>query len=449
MVRSALTAVVAAAALAGSALAADGVKGTRDAKCPADAPCCGLYGDCGVGAFCLGGCDVTMSHSVKSCVPNPMCKSGKYKLDSLDDVQSIDKYLGDNSKINWQSQGQPVKYNDALLLTMAEGTVGTLLASTFYVWFGKICAKMTTSQGKGVVTAFIMMSDVKDEIDFEWVGTDINNAQSNWYSQGVTDYTNGKNLTVEPDTVGRVHEYCIDWTPDELTWLIDGKEARTVKKSDTFNKTADRYDYPQTPSRIMLSLWPAGLASNAKGTIDWAGGEIDWNSKYMQNSYYYAMVEEVTVECYDPPSNAKKNGNKSYKYTDDVVSQDTIELSNDHVVLGSLEGTGEKPGSASKSSSGPAPTKTKSVAMVPGGNPGGGLRQEATATEAAGSSQTGGSQSSGGSDGGLGSDAGDTSFSQTNDNTASGASLTLQPTLAKVGGSALAIVIAILGLLVL
>ena len=117
-----------------------------------------------------------------------MCKSADYTLDSLDDVQTIDKYLGDSSKINWQSQGKPVTYDadKSLLLTMAEGTVGTLLASTHYVWYGKICATMTTSQGKGVVTAFIMMSDARDEIDFEWVGTDIKNAQSNFYSQGVT-----------------------------------------------------------------------------------------------------------------------------------------------------------------------------------------------------------------------------------------------------------------------
>lgn len=147
-----------------------------------------MYGDCGIGAFCLGGCDITMSHSIKSCVPNPICKSGDYKMNSLDDVQDIGKYLGDNSKINWQSQGKPIKYKDeGLLLTMSEDSSGTLLASTFYVWYGKICAKMTSSQGRGVVTAFIMMSDVKDEIDFEWIGTDINTVQSNYYSQGVTD----------------------------------------------------------------------------------------------------------------------------------------------------------------------------------------------------------------------------------------------------------------------
>ena len=80
----------------------------------------------------------------------------------------------------------PSSGKKSTLLTMAEGTVGTLLASTHYVWYGKICAKATTAQGKGVVTAFILMSDVKDEIDFEWIGVDTGHVQSNFYSQGVT-----------------------------------------------------------------------------------------------------------------------------------------------------------------------------------------------------------------------------------------------------------------------
>jgi hypothetical protein len=133
-----------------------------------------------------------MSHSLDSCVPGHVCKSGTYSLDSLDNVQTIDKYLGDASKIDWQSQGMPAIFEDpktgkkSTLLTMAKGTVGTLLASTHYVWYGKICSKATTAQGKGVVTAFILMSDVKDEIDFEWIGVDVNDVQSNFYSQGVT-----------------------------------------------------------------------------------------------------------------------------------------------------------------------------------------------------------------------------------------------------------------------
>jgi beta-glucanase (GH16 family) len=81
-----------------------------------------------------------------------------------------------------------VVYNkDSILLTMAPDTVGTLMSSTHYVWYGKVSATLTTSQGAGVVTAFILMSDAKDEIDFEFVGVDTQHVQSNYYFQGITN----------------------------------------------------------------------------------------------------------------------------------------------------------------------------------------------------------------------------------------------------------------------
>lgn len=449
MLRNAFTAAVAASALAGSAFAQTC---TRDSKCPKDTPCCGLYGQCGVGAFCLGGCDPTMSTTFDSCVPNPVCKSGTYNFNDLNDVQSIDKYLGDSSKINWQAQGNPVKYpSGGVALTMAEGTVGTLLASTFYVWYGKICATMSTSQGQGVVTAFIMMSDVKDEIDFEFIGNDVNNAQSNWYSQGVTNYLNMEKLKVSPDTVSKTHEYCIDWSEDELSWSVDGNQGRTVKRSDSWNATAGRFDFPQTPSRIMLSLWPAGLPSNGKGTIEWAGGEIDWNSKYMTNGMYAALVTKVSVDCYDAPSGTKSTGSKSYKYTDEMPTNNTVEMTNDIVVLGSLMDTGDEPGStASASKSSSAAKATKLVNMVPGGNPGGGARQETpvaasnTAQATSGSSDSGSTGTSGSSDSSSGSSSGSSGWSQGDTGNTGSA-----PSLAKISGSTIAIVFAIFGLLVL
>lgn len=70
---------------------------------------------------------------------------------------------------------------------MPEDSVGTLLASTSYVWYGQVSATLKTSRGRGVVTAFILLSDVKDEIDFEFVGADLNVAQSNYYFQGITN----------------------------------------------------------------------------------------------------------------------------------------------------------------------------------------------------------------------------------------------------------------------
>jgi len=100
---------------------------------------------------------------------------------------SKDQYLGDPTKTDWVMDGQAVIYQDTVLLTMAPNTVGTVLATSTYMWYGNVRARFRTSRGQGVVTAFILLSDVKDEIDYEFVGVELTTAQSNYYSQGITD----------------------------------------------------------------------------------------------------------------------------------------------------------------------------------------------------------------------------------------------------------------------
>ena len=150
------------------------------------------YGECGVGAYCLGGCDVQFSYSLDSCVPAPVCKSEDYKLTSLDGIVANTKYLGDATTADWVSSGTPLQGPDkeSVILTLSEdgqSGSGTLMASSHYVWYGKISATMKSSRGAGVVSAFILLSDVKDEIDFEFVGADLETAQSNFYFQGITN----------------------------------------------------------------------------------------------------------------------------------------------------------------------------------------------------------------------------------------------------------------------
>lgn len=106
---------------------------------------------------------------------------------------------------------------------------------------------------------------------------------------------------------------------------------RTQKKSDTTN---DRY--PQTPSRVQFSVWPAGVTGASQGvrrrslplssrresvtnrssllpsllpflppslpyrqTIDWAGGMIDWNaSEYTSRGYFATYIKWISIDCY-------------------------------------------------------------------------------------------------------------------------------------------------------
>ncbi|KAI9755775.1 MAG: hypothetical protein M4579_004138 [Chaenotheca gracillima] len=373
-------------------------------KCPDNLPCCSQYGQCGVGAYCLGGCDPLFSNSLDSCVPEPACQSKNYKFNSLDRVVDKSKYLGDASKADFVADGNAnMLGKDAVLLTLQEDTTGTLLASTSYVWYGKVSARLKTSHGRGVVTAFILLSDVKDEIDFEFVGADLETAQSNYYFQGITDYDNEENITLS-NTFENYHTYEIDWTPDQITWSIDGQVGRTKKKSETWNSTANRYDFPQTPARVQLSLWPAGLPSNGKGTVDWSGGQIQWDGEnYSPPGYYYASVTEVDIQCYDPPDGARKSGSKSYIYDDEAGTNNTVEITGKQTVLKSLIGTGTnmsaelpKPKSSGTASSDASATSLADV-TIPGQKGGGGGGADG---------QRGGGGSSDSSSGNSGSDSG-------------------------------------------
>lgn len=118
-------------------------------------------------------------------MPEPVCQSKTFDFTSLDGITSENDYLGDASKTDWVMSGQAVNFQDSVLLTMAPGTVGTLLASSTYMWYGNVQATFKSSRGAGVVTGFILLSDVKDEIDFEFIGVELTTAQTNYYYQGI------------------------------------------------------------------------------------------------------------------------------------------------------------------------------------------------------------------------------------------------------------------------
>jgi len=189
-----------------------------------------------------------------------------------------------------------------------------------------------------VWTAFITMSNVRDEIDFEWPGSHVTEVQSNFFFMGKVDYTAGNgathgNLT---DTSQNYHDYTIDWQPDTLTFSIDGQAVRTVNKQDTLVDGV--YQYPTTPARVQLSIWPGGLPSSSQGVIDWAGGLIQYNEpEYVANgNQYEALVSKVTVQCSTNSGLQTGPDTVSYMYgANDTSGVPTVYASNHTTLLNS------------------------------------------------------------------------------------------------------------------
>jgi len=303
--------------LAAFAGVAEATSCNATSPCLSSAPCCSEFGFCGTGSFCLGGCNPFASTTLDSCRPEPLCKDSNYTFADQSRILTNSTFFdGNTTEYDWTvDKGNIINSNGDLGLILTQANGGTRLSTTRYVHYGTITATLKTGRWAGVVTAFITMSDVKDEIDWEFPGATTTQGQSNYFWQGVIPAkTNGGTHGGLSDTFSNYHDYTINWTPDTLTFSIDGKVVRTVKKTDTVNSTGIA-NYPSTPSRVQLSLWPAGITGTAQGTVDWAGGMINWNDPdYVSAGHFYALVKSVSIKCLGSQPVAANSNITSYVY---------------------------------------------------------------------------------------------------------------------------------------
>lgn len=165
---------------------------------------------------------------------------------------------------------------------------------------------------------------------------------------------------------------------------------------------------------MQLSIWPGGADTNAKGTIEWAGGAIDWNGEDIKNAgYYYAQVKDVEINCYNAKSSPGTNSKKSYYYNNIKATNDTVVDSDKDTILKSFLGTGLDMNAGASSASGSAAQPSASAATIPGGSnsgPGADPGQSSGGSSSDSGSGSGSSGDSGSS--GSGSSCGSSGFSQ-------------------------------------
>ena len=154
------------------------------------------------------------------------------------------------------------------------------------------------SFGQGVVTSFVLQSDNLDEVDWEWLGGDFEQVQSNYFGKGdTTTYDRGAYHDVEnPQT--STHTYTLDWTKESIKWIIDGNTVRELKYADAQGGSR----YPQTPMQLRLGTWVAGRSDAPEGTVEWAGGRTDFSK-----APFIAYYKDIKITDY---SNGVKGATK-------------------------------------------------------------------------------------------------------------------------------------------
>ncbi|KAN0131699.1 putative glycosidase crf2 [Lactarius tabidus] len=326
------------ASLTAAVIAQGGQTCNSTSLCPESAPCCSPFGFCGDGAFCLEGCNPLASHSLNSCRPNPICRSANYIFTDQTRIHpNASLFDGNTTAYDWVlNRGNISNTNSsggeiALMLTQSNG--GTRISSTRYVHYGKITALMKTGRWNGVVAAFITMSNIKDEIDWEFPGANTTTGQTNFYWQGnIPAKTEGVIESGISDTYSNYHSFSIDWQPNNLAFLLDNKVVRIVNKIDTIDADGIAH-YPTTPSSIQISLWPAGISTSSPGTIEWAGGVINWQDPdYQSTGHFYALLKSVDVQCADPTSPDPKDTSYVYGANSSALTP-SVTFSNQSILL--------------------------------------------------------------------------------------------------------------------
>lgn len=219
--------------------------------------------------------------------------------------------------------------------TVAQRGDNPHINSKWYIMFGHVEFEIKAAPGQGIVSSAVLMSDCLDEIDWEWLGGDDNQVQSNYFRKGqtVTGYNRGA-FHAAPGNHDNFHKYAIDWTAEQIVWSIDGQTVRVLQAGDAQNG-----DYPQTPMMIKVGAWAGGDPSNPQGTIDWAGGLTD----YSQGPFAMYM-KSIAVTDYST--------GRSYSYSGTTGTWESIQ---------SDGGSINPQGNGQPASTGDAPAVTSTV----------------------------------------------------------------------------------------
>ncbi|PIA16746.1 concanavalin A-like lectin/glucanase [Coemansia reversa NRRL 1564] len=247
-------------------------------------------------------CEPSNSLAPNSCWNTPHCVNDMADFSKPNNgaFAQIAAYKGNPANAKYVSQFEPSnakQANDQLELTLVKQAdnkgFGATVIGTRAIQFGTVTAVIRSgSTSGGVVSSMIIRNDaLGDEIDFEFVGSERNTVQSNYYWHDNLDYTKMIRSHSVSDTTKDYHKYQIQWTPDQIVWHVDDKAFRTVKRADTWDAATKTFKYPDSESYVSFSIWDGG--SGEAGTAAWAGGKVQWGA-----APFVLGVKSVNVECY-------------------------------------------------------------------------------------------------------------------------------------------------------
>ncbi|MCJ1473414.1 hypothetical protein MMC13_002065 [Lambiella insularis] len=279
-----------------------------------------------------------------------VCAQTSTKCNPLQGTCPADLALGKSERFDF-TQGAPSGFSasgvptydstNGASFTVAKSGDAPTLISNWFMMFGHVEVVLKAAPGVGIVSSMVLQSDDLDEIDYEWLGADNTQVQSNYFGKGQTTTYNRGAFHPDPSNQDGFHTYTVDWTADQIVWQIDGNTVRALTQA-----SAEAGQYPQTPMQLKLGVWSGGDSSNAPGTIQWAGGATTYTG-----GPYTMQVKSVSATDYSTGT--------QYTYGDTSGSWQSIKSAG-----GTINSSGSS-ADASAAASAPAVTAVSNGAPLP------------------------------------------------------------------------------------
>lgn len=187
--------------------------------------------------------------------------------------------------------------------------------------YGKFEARMQMAAGSGTVSSMFLYhndsylggNEPWVEIDIEILGKNPNSFQSNIITgygpgNGLPDrkVTSEEHHAISPASNQSFHTYSMEWTPDYVAWILDGKVVRKTIKGQGDNNQVQ--DLTKKPQGLRFNLWSHEDAG-------WVGA---WNDNILP---VYQFINWVKVYEYTP-GQGDNGSDFELKWTDNFDNLD-------------------------------------------------------------------------------------------------------------------------------
>ncbi|KAK3937869.1 glycoside hydrolase [Diplogelasinospora grovesii] len=301
-------------------------------------------------ATCVSAQTFTACDPTKKTCPNDKAVGAK--------IVDVDFTQGANSFFT-VAEGTTLTYDKTLgaVFTINKETDAPTITSSEYIFFGQVDVTVRAANGVGIVTSFVLQSDDLDEIDWEWLGGDKTQVQTNYFSKGCTTVYDRGGFSPVTNPQDQFDTYTIKWTPTVLQWIINGAVVRELQAAN-----ANGCDgFPQTPMQIKLGTWVGGSSTAAPGTVQWAGGLTNF-----AQAPFVGYYQSIKIQDYMGGQGATEAS--EYQYGDHSGTWQSIKIiggsGNDTSSSSTETSTAASSTKTSSSKSGSSATASSSVATT-------------------------------------------------------------------------------------